>query len=173
MEMLKLLSANELVAQIISFLILLILLRIFVWKKILNFLDKRKERIASEFKKIEETRADIEKMKLDYDAKLSSIEQAAKLKMHEAVNESKVILEDARKTANIQAQEIIDSAKSSIKYELAKAKDELKNDIIDMTIKATEDLIKEKMTGDEDRKLVKDFIEGINTEPPVNNGHIG
>ena len=80
---------------------------------------------------------------------------------------------EGRLKANIQAQEIIDSAKSSIKYELAKAKDELKNDIIDMTIKATEDLIKEKMTGDEDRKLVKDFIEGINTEPPVNNGHIG
>ena len=162
MEMLKLLSANELVAQIISFLILLILLRIFVWKKILNFLDKRKERIASEFKKIEETRADIEKMKLDYDAKLSSIEQTAQLKMHDAANESKLIFEDARKKANIQAQEIIDSAKSSIKYELAKAKDELKNDIIDMTIKATEDLIKEKITGDEDRKLVKDFIDGIN-----------
>ena len=35
------LSTNELVAQVISFLILLFLLRIFAWKKMLGFLDQR------------------------------------------------------------------------------------------------------------------------------------
>ncbi|MDD5681425.1 MAG: hypothetical protein PHI59_09330, partial [Candidatus Omnitrophica bacterium] len=77
MELLKMLSANEIVAQVIGFLILLILLRAFAWKKVLGLLDKRKERIASEFNKIEEAKADIEKIRLDYDAKLASIEQAA------------------------------------------------------------------------------------------------
>ena len=155
------LSANELVAQIIGFLILLFLLRIFAWKKILGLLDKRKELIASEFKRIEETKNDIEKMRLDYDAKLASIEQAAKHKIHEAVNESKVILEDARKNANIQSQEIIDNAKSSIKYELSKAKDELKNEIIDLTLKATENVIQEKLTEKGDRQIVQNFLDGV------------
>lgn len=161
MELLKMLSANELVAQIIGFLILLFLLRIFAWKKVLGLLDKRKELIASEFKKIEDTKNDIEKMRLDYDAKLASIEQAAKHKIHEAVNESKVILEDARKNANIQSQEIIDNAKNSIKYELSKAKDELKNEIIDLTLKATENVIQEKLTEKGDRQIVQNFLDGV------------
>ncbi|MFA5063281.1 MAG: F0F1 ATP synthase subunit B [Candidatus Omnitrophota bacterium] len=161
MELLKMLSANEIVAQIIGFLILLFLLRAFAWKKVLGFLDKRKEQIASGFKEIEEAKADIEKMRLDYDAKLASIEQAAKHKIHEAANESKVILEDARKNAHAQAQEIIDNAKNSIKYELSKAKEELKNEIIDLTLKATENVIQEKLTEKGDRQLVKDFLDGL------------
>ncbi len=161
MELLKLLSTNEIVAQVLGFIILLTLLRVFAWKRVLGVLDKRKERIAQEFKKIEETRADIEKMKLDYNSKLDSIEQAAKHKLHEALNESKLILEEARKNGHVQAQEIIDNAKSSIKYELSKAKDELKNEIIDLTMKATESVIKEKLTGEGDRKLVREFLEGI------------
>lgn len=161
MELLKLLSTSEIVAQIIGFLILLTLLRIFAWRKILGFLDKRKEHIALTLKKIEESKADIEKIKSEYEIRLAGIEQTAREKVHEAFNESKAILEDTRKDAHIQAQEIIDNAKASVKYELAKAKDELKNEIIDLTIKATENLIEEKLTEEGDRKLVKDFLEGV------------
>ena len=161
MELLKMLSANEIVAQILGFVILLTLLRVFAWKKVLGFLDKRKENIALEFKRIEEVKADIERMKLDYNGKLDSIEQAAKHKLHEAINESKLILEEARKNGHVQAQGIIDNAKSSIKYELAKAKEELKNEIVDLTIRATENVIKEKLTDEGDKKLVREFLEGI------------
>ncbi|MFA5149396.1 MAG: ATP synthase F0 subunit B [Candidatus Omnitrophota bacterium] len=161
MELLKLLSTNEIVAQILGFLILLALLRIFAWKSILGLLDKRKERIALEFKKIEEAKADIEKLRLEYAAKIASIDETAQLKIHEALNQAKVILEDSRKNGYIQAQAIIDNAKQSVKYELAKAKDELKNEIIDLTLKATEDLIQEKFTGEGDRKLVEDFLKGV------------
>lgn len=161
MELLKLLSANEIIAQVLGFLILLGLLRIFAWKSILGLLDKRKERIAQEFKNIEEAKADIEKLKLEYADKLASIDETAKLKIHDALNEAKVILEDSRKKGYIQAQEIIDNARSSIKYELAKAKEDLKEEIIDLTLKATESLIQEKLTEEGDKKLVKDFLEGV------------
>ena len=57
MDLLKLLTAKEIVAQIISFLLLMALLRVFAWKKLLNLLDERRARIASEFKKIEDTQA--------------------------------------------------------------------------------------------------------------------
>jgi F0F1-type ATP synthase membrane subunit b/b' len=56
MELLKLLSGSEIVAQIISFLVLLFILRIFLWDKVLKVLDNRRERIASEFKQIEDTK---------------------------------------------------------------------------------------------------------------------
>ncbi|MDD2927866.1 MAG: ATP synthase F0 subunit B [Candidatus Omnitrophica bacterium] len=161
MELLKLLSTNEIVAQILGFLILLVLLRAFAWRSILGLLDKRKERIALEFKKIEEAKADIEKLRLEYAAKIASIDETAQLKVHEALNQAKLILEDSRKNGYLQAQAIIDNAKQSVKYELAKAKDELKNEIIDLTLKATEDLIQEKFTGEGDRKLVEDFLKGV------------
>lgn len=161
MELLKLLSTNEIVAQILGFLILLVLLRVFAWKSLLGLLDKRKEHIAREFKNIEEAKAEVEKLKLEYAAQLASIDEAAKMKIHDALNEAKLILEESRKNGYIQAQGIIDNARQNVKYELAKAKDELKNEIIDLTLKATESLIQEKLTEEGDKRLVKDFLEGV------------
>ena len=89
MELLKLLSTNEIVAQVLGFLLLLILLRLFVWKTILDLLDQRKERIASEFRKIDESKAEIEKLKAEYDAKLAVIEDSANRKIQEALAEAK------------------------------------------------------------------------------------
>ena len=70
MGLLELISANEVVAQVISFLILLFLLRVLAWKKILKLLDDRKEKIAGEFKKIEDTKAEVAGLRADYETKL-------------------------------------------------------------------------------------------------------
>lgn len=161
MELLKLLSTNEIVAQVVGFLILLTLLRVFAWKRILGLLDKRKEKLVNDLKSIEEAKEQVKKLHVQYELKMSNIEQAANQKIQEAINETKVILGDARKAAHLQAQEIIDSAQTSIKFELAKAKDELKNEIIDLTIKATENIINEKLTEEGDRRIINEFLDGV------------
>jgi len=160
-ELLKLLNANEIVAQILSFLILMFILRAFAWKKILGILDKRKERIAKELKDLENSRIDLEMLKKEYLEKINAIEVQAQKKIHDAMQESKVISEEARKLAHLQAQEIIDKAKESIKFELSKAKDDLKKEVIDLTISATENLIREKLTSDQDKRLVNDFLNEV------------
>ncbi|MFH0791502.1 MAG: F0F1 ATP synthase subunit B [Candidatus Omnitrophota bacterium] len=166
MELLKLLSANEIVAQILAFLILFFLLKLFVWKKILGLLDQRRERIAFEFKNIEESKADLEKIKSEYAAKLAEIEETAAKKLKEAAAQAKIISEQERKKAYIQAQEIIDNAKANIKYELSMAKEELKDQIIELTIKSTENLIREKFTEKDDRKIITDFLADMDKSLP-------
>ena len=161
MELLKLLSTNEIVAQVISFLLLLFLLRIFAWKKLLKLLDDRKNRIASEFKNIDDTKQEIAQLKADYEAKLFTIEEIARVKIEEAVASGRTITDEVRKKAHEEAQEIINNAKRDIKYELAKAKEELKDKIIDLTINATEMVIQEKLTGEDDKRLVKDFLDKV------------
>ncbi len=159
MELLKLLSGSEIVAQVLSFLLLLFVLRVFAWKKILSVLDQRKERIAAEFKKIEYTKAEVARIRAEYEAKLGGITAAAKLRIQEAVIDGRKIVEDSRKKAYEQAQEIITNAQASVKYELSKAKQELKREIVDLAMNAAENIIQEKLTEEEDRKLVEDFLK--------------
>jgi F-type H+-transporting ATPase subunit b len=161
MDLLKLLSANEIIAQVLGFLLLLFLLRIFAWKRILGILDERKERISSEFKRIEDAKLEIERLKSEYALKMSGFDKAASVKINEAIEQAKKITEESRKKANEEAQNIINHAKEDIKYELAKSKEELKVQIIDLTVKATENLIREKMTSENDEKLVKDFLDNL------------
>ena len=161
MGLLELISANEVVAQVISFLILLFLLRIFAWKKILKLLDERKEKILGEFKKIEDTKAEVSGLKADYEVKLASINEITEKRIEEAVAEGRKITDEVRKEAQLNAQLIINDAKESIKYELSQAKEELKIKIVDLTIRAAENVIQEKLTEEGDKKLVEQFLDKI------------
>ena len=48
-----------------------------------------------------------------------------------------------------------------IKRELVKAKEEIKAQIIDLAIGAAKTVITEKLTEDDDRKIVEDFLKGV------------
>lgn len=161
MELLKLLSSNEIVVQILSFLLLLFLMRKFFWNKLLSVLDKRKQGIADELKMIEDAKSGVQSLKSEYESKLGSIEDISAKKIQEAVAEGRRLTEEIRKKAHEQAQDIIENARDNIKHELIKAKEELKDKIIDLTINAAENIIREKITEEDDRKLVKDFLDRI------------
>ena len=161
MELLKLLSASEIAAQIISFLLLLFILRIFAWKPLLKLLDERKTRIAEGFKKIEDTQAELSALKAKYEEELGSIEQKAREKIQEAIQQGQKASEEIKQKAKQEANRIIESAKEDIKFEISRAKEELKDQIVDLTIKATEQIIQEKLTEKQDRKLIYDFLKGV------------
>ncbi|HOW36503.1 MAG TPA: F0F1 ATP synthase subunit B [Candidatus Omnitrophota bacterium] len=161
MELLKLLSANEIVAQLICFLLLFFILRAFAWKKFLKILDDRKERIASDFRSIEEAKAEIARIKADYDTRLNTIEETARARIQEAVSAGQALSRDIQGKARDDAQKILETAKENIKQELSKAKQELKTQVVDLTIAATERIIKEKLTKETDKKLIADLVSEI------------
>ena len=136
MELLKLLDGSQIVAQIISFLILFFILRTLVWKRFLKVLDDRHERLASEFKAIEDSKAEVASLKSDYEAHLDNIDQIAKAKLEEAVSEGKRIAEEIRQNANAEALQIIEKTDEAIKQELSRAREEF------LPEKATSFLIK-------------------------------
>lgn len=161
MELLKLLNTNELVSQIICFLILLAIMRVFLWKKFLGILDARKETISSEFKKIEETQANISRLKTDYENKLADIGSEANKKIQEAVAQGRIVADEIRMKAELEGDKILQNARASLKDEVLKAKEDLKNEVVDLTIQIAEKVIQEKLSEESDRRLVEDFLKGI------------
>ncbi|MDD5130943.1 MAG: F0F1 ATP synthase subunit B [Candidatus Omnitrophica bacterium] len=161
MEFLKMLSASEILAQILSFFLLLFLLRLFAWKKILGLLDQRKEKIASDLQEIENAKLEVVKLKEDYEAKISGLAAAAQIKINEAIEEGRRINDQMRKKAHEEAQDILTDARRQVKYEVTKVQDQLKEKIVDLALDAARTVIQEKLTGDGDRKIVEDFIREV------------
>ena len=161
MELIKLLSTNEIVAQIVNFLLLVFLLRIFFWKRILKILDERKERIASELASIEETKEEVERLRLDYQKHLDLIDEESRAKIEEALGKGRTLVTQMKKEAHDEAQKMVEAAKQDIRYKIAKAKEEVKEQLIDLTMKATQNLISEKFTADDDKKIVEDFLREV------------
>ena len=164
MELLKLLNTNELVSQIACFLILLAILRVFLWKNFLGILDKRKEAISSEFKNIEETKELISNIKTEYAKKLTEIDIEAKMMMQAAMVEARKVAEEIRVKAERDGEKFLENTRANLKDEIAKAKEELKDKIVDLTIQIAEKVIQEKLSEASDRRLVEDFIAGVEKE---------
>lgn len=161
MELLKLLNTGQIVAQGISFLILFFVLRALLWKRFLKILDDRKERVASELKGIEDSKNEVARLKADYEAHLENIDQIAKDKIEEAVAEGKRIAEEIRKNANAESLQIIKKTDEAIKAELSRAREEFRDEIVDIAITAAGKVIEEKLTEGEDRKIVEDFLNRV------------
>lgn len=161
MELLKMLSASEIFAQVLSFFLLLFLLRNFAWKKILKLLDERKEKISAELSQIEETKSRIARIKEDYESKMALIQEQAQAKIDQAIEEGREINAQMRKKAYEEAQDIITDARNQVKYEVAKVQEQLKEKIVEIALDAARNLIQEKLTGEGDRKIVEDFIKEI------------
>ncbi|HPM43194.1 MAG TPA: F0F1 ATP synthase subunit B [Candidatus Omnitrophota bacterium] len=161
MELLKLLSANEILAQIVCFLILLAIMRKVFWSKVLRALDARKERIAKDLKDIEALRSSTESLKSNYEMHLSRIEEEARERMRQAIEEARIAADGIRKKAELDASSILEKSKDNIKAEISEAKDAIKNDIVDLTIAVTEKIIQEKYSEADDRRLIEDYLNGL------------
>ena len=161
MELLKLLDSSQIVAQVINFLILFVILRFLVWKRFLKVLDGRKERLASEFKEIEDSKAEVARLKSYYETHLDKIDQISRSKLEEAVSEGKRIAEEIRTNANAEALKIIEKADEAIRGELVRAREDLRDDIVDIAISAAEKVIEDKLTEKEDKRIVEDFLNKL------------
>lgn len=161
MELLKLLSANEIVAQALAFLILLWIMRAIFWKKFLKLLDDRKDKIASEFKLIADARTDIEKTRQDYQQRLADIDDTARVRMQEAIAEGRRIAEEIRDNASKDADKLVENARATIASDVVKAKEELKNTMVDLVIDTAGKVIQEKLSEAQDKKLVSHFLDEI------------
>jgi F-type H+-transporting ATPase subunit b len=165
MELLKLLDTSQIVAQIISFLILFFILRVLVWKRFLKLLDDRKERLASDFKEIEDSKAEAAKLKAYYEAHLDRIDQIAKNRLEEAVSEGKRIAGEIRENANAEALQIIEKTDEAIKAELSRAREEFRDEVVDIAISAAGKVIEERLTESDDKKIVEDFLKRVDRIP--------
>jgi F-type H+-transporting ATPase subunit b len=137
------------------------LLRTFFWRKFIKFLDGRKEKIASEFRAIEEQKAQIDTMRRQYMQKLQSAEDTVKIKIREAIDEGYKIRDELKKKAESESQRIIENAKNEAKNEFLKAKKALSGEITDLVIYATQRLLKEEIAEEKDRQIVNEFIQEI------------
>lgn len=161
MELLKMLSGSEILAQVLSFFLLLFLLRIFAWKKILGLLDQRKEKISSQLGEIENTKIEIANLKSDYESKISNIASQAQEKINQAVEQAKIVTAQMRKKAHEEAQDIIIDARAQVKYEVSKVQEQLKERIVDIALGAAKSVIQERLTEEGDRKIVENFIKEV------------
>ena len=117
---------GEVVVQLLAFLIVFFTLKALAWKPILKSLEDRREKIKGDFDSIAAQRGEIEELKAKYDAHLRKIEDEARAKLQETIDEGRKIARDIQEKARSESQASFDKAKENIELEMAKARIEKK-----------------------------------------------
>ena len=147
--------------HLVAFLIFIWLLKVFAVDPILRLLDERRNRIAAQFDELQKSEKRVASLKDEYSEHLQKIDEEARKRMLEEVNRGRRIAEEIALNARTEAVEIIEKAHSNVKIQIEQARLQLKQDVIEMVMAATERLINEKLDDAKHRELVGAFVDEI------------
>src|SRR3990167_3245674 len=113
------LSIQEILTQAGAFILLVWVLKKMAWKPLLKLLDERRERIQKGFEELESAKKGVEKLKTDYENARAHIEDEARKKLQEAIDEGKKVARDLQENSRREARGILEKAKEDIQLEVA------------------------------------------------------
>lgn len=153
---------GEVLVQLIAFLIVFLTLKKLAWKPVLSALESRRRLIQDRFEEIDSAKREIEKLKTEYQTHLQRIEEEARAKLQEAIEDGRRIARDIQDKARTEAQKTLTETKDNIGIEIAKARLELKREIADLSIRVSEKILKDKISLDknQDAKILQ-LIEDL------------
>ncbi len=157
----ELIDIRQVLTQILGFLLMVWILRRYAWGPLLGMLEARREKIAGEFKEAERLKAEAVEVKASYDAQLRTIEGHARQRMNEAVAEGQRVAGEIRTQAQKEALARMETAADEIMREREKAKEVLKNQVIDLSLRTAEKILRAKLDDAAQRKLAGEFIDEV------------
>ena len=158
------LDLQQILSQVLSFLLLLGILRRFAWRPLLTILDQRRQRIEEELRHVAQSKAEIAQLQQDYSQRLATIDNEARAKIQPAILEGKRIAMEIQEQARAQASTILTKSKETIELELAKAKVTLRDQVATMTMEAVERILREKVDAKTDRRLIDTILDELERE---------
>ena len=144
--------------QVLIFVGLILLLKKFAWKPILDAVNEREEGIKNALLSAENARKEMQNLQSDNQRILQEarLERDAMLKEAREMREKMVA--DAKNEAQAQGLKMIEQAKAAIEGEKNAALAELKSHVATLSLEIAEKLLKEELS---DAKKDASFVNGL------------
>jgi len=157
----NLVDIRQVVTQILGFLLMVWILRRYAWGPVMGMLEARREKIAGEFKEADRLKAEALGLKTRYEADLKGIEAQARQRLQEAVAEGQRVAGEIRTQAQKDAAVRMERAADEIVREREKAKEALKLQVVALSIRTAEKILRQKLDDPAQHKLADEFIDEV------------
>ncbi|MDO8549980.1 MAG: F0F1 ATP synthase subunit B [Ignavibacteria bacterium] len=146
---------------VVTFIILLFILKRVAWKPILSALDQRETAIKDSLEKAEKAKEEAQKVLQENQASLLKAEEESKKIIEQSRQYAEKLKDQMIKESKEQAQKIVDDASAQIDQKKEAAFNELKTKVAEIAIQAAEKILHENLDKDSHKKLVDRYIEDI------------
>ncbi len=166
MEIVKEFGINPilLLAQVVNFAILLFLLKIFLYKPLLKTLEERKTKIAKSLKQAEEIEKRLETSTVDQEELLNKARSEANKIISDSKKEAKELSEKTVEQAKVVVAEMLEKNQDRMKLEKDQMMSEVKKDLADLVVRATEIVSSKSLTSEDNQKMVSQALKEVENE---------
>ena len=156
---------SEMVFMILAVLLLFVLLSFILYEPVRKILNDRKERIAQEVADAKNNKTQAEQYRTEYEAKLKNIDKEADLILSEARKKALERENEIVADAKAEAARIIEHANQEAVLEKKKAKDEVKQQIIEVAALMAEKFVSVSLDETKQNALIEETLKemGDNT----------
>ena len=146
---------------IVTFLIVLMLLKWKAWGPLMSVLDKRAEDINNALSAADRAKEDAEKASQDYEKLVQKAHSEAQQIIADSKAAGEKVKNDIESVARENAEKMIGKAKTQIEAESQKALQEIKSSVVDLSIEAAEKIIEKNLDSEDNRKLVEKTLDSM------------
>jgi F-type H+-transporting ATPase subunit b len=154
-------SPGLIIWTIVTFIVLLIVLKKVAWKPILTALDQRESAIRESLEKAEKAKEEAQKVLDENQANLSKAEEESKKIIEQSRAYAEKLKNQMLQESKQQAQKIVADASEEIERKKEAAFNDLKNQIAEIAVQAAEKILKENVNKEVNKKIVNDYISEI------------
>jgi len=146
---------------IVTFLIVLMLLKWKAWGPLMSVLDKRAEDIKNALSAADRAKEDAEKASQDYEKLVQKAHSEAQQIIADSKFAGERVKNDIESAAKEKAEELIGKAKIQIEAESQKAIQEIKSSVVDLSIEAATKILEKNLDSEDNRKLVDQTLDSM------------
>ncbi|MGR6087326.1 MAG: F0F1 ATP synthase subunit B [Arcticibacter sp.] len=148
--------------MLVSFSIIVFLLKKFAWPVILGSLNEREKSISDALNAAQKAKEEMANLKADNEKLLAEARNQRDLILKEARDAKESIINEARSKATEEADRLLRLSREQINNEKMAAITELKNQVASLSIEIAEKVIRQQLsTDDKQKQLVQDLLKDV------------
>jgi len=146
---------------IVTFILLVIVLRKIAWKPLLEALNRREEHVRSSLERAEHAKQEAERLLEENRKQLARAEGESRRILNEGRALAEKLKVEIMDKANQQSRKMIEQAKLEIERDKEAALSQLRGEVANLAIMAAEKILEESLDENKHRKLVDSYLKSL------------
>jgi F-type H+-transporting ATPase subunit b len=144
---------------LVTFVIVMLVLRRYAFPRIAKALDERRRAIEESIDEAERSRQQAEQLLEDYRGRLKEAREQSEDIVARAERAAKQHEEEAKEQARQDYEDHMEKAKRDIEQETRRAIDDIRREVGDLTVMATEKVIRRELTDEDHQRLIDESLD--------------
>lgn len=146
---------------LLAFVVAMLVLRKYAWPQITRILDQRQTQIEDSIDAAERTRQEADELLAEYRQRLTEARAQADEIVAKAERAGEVAEREALEAAKEKREDLLEQTKRDIQAETQRAIQEIRREVADLTVQATEKVTKKTLNPDDQKRLVEEALSEL------------